>query len=309
MATGGSETLEERVLETANRLRLVQVDFADQSEQTRREYLSEQVEVALKGILPEERREFLERLASRFPTGSVGVQGGGDAAEGGPAGGPDLLRDTDLIVRSLVEVASELTEEQKELVLNSVGPGGGASSGGADLSIEVLEALREKLKLQPEVSIDGERLSRVLVPLVEFVCKLDPLVWNTWRTLSPRSGVRKSGNLGQSIGQYSSGEAQVSLEHVEEALKHLQRLTAAVITAVGRVGGQFAKSHLAKFSPTEISALVKMEGRVSVLVSHEVKCWRKYQELAGTLDEDSIDTEVRKVIVDYVESLMRGMGR
>ncbi|UCG49921.1 MAG: hypothetical protein JSU94_09080 [Phycisphaerales bacterium] len=308
MATGGSETLEDRVLETANRLRLIQVDFADQSEQTRRDYLSEQVEVALKGILPEERREFLERLASRFPTGSAGVHAGGDVVEGGSVGGPDVLRDTVLIVRSLVEVASELTQEQQELVLGAVGPSGGVPSGGADLSIEVLEAVRAKLKLRPEVSINGGRLSQVLVPLVEFVCKLDPLVWNMWRTLSPRSGVRRSGNLGQSMGQYSSGEAEVSLEQVEEALKHLQRLTAAVITAVGRVGGQFAKSHLAKYSPSEISALVKME-RGSVLVSHEVKCWRKYQELADTLNEDSIDTEVRKAIVDYVESLVKGMGR
>ena len=308
MATDGSATLEDRVLETANRLRLIQVDFADQNEQTRRDYLSEQVEVALKGILPEERRDFLEKLACRFPTGTIDVEAGSDVFEGGSPGGPDRLRDTDLIVQSLVEVASELTQEQKDLVLSKLGPEGGAPSVGADFSIEVIEALREKLKLRPEVSIDAGRLSQVLVPLVEFVCKLDPLVWNTWRALSPRSGVRRSGNLGQSIGQYSSGDAQVSLEQVDDALKHLQRLTAAVITAVGRVGGQFAKSHLAKYSPSEISALVKME-RGSVLVSHEVKCWRKYQELADTLNEDSIDTEVRKAIVDYVESLVKGMGR
>ncbi|MGB2863187.1 MAG: hypothetical protein WBC05_07655, partial [Sedimentisphaerales bacterium] len=73
-------------------------------------------------------------------------------------------------------------------------------------------------------------------------------------------------------------------------------------------GGQFAKRHLAKFSPLEIEVLVKMEPG-SVFVSHDVKCWKKYKELAEMLNEDSIEMEIRKAIVDYVESLTKGMGQ
>jgi len=40
-----------------------------------------------------------------------------------------------------------------------------------------------------------------------------------------------------------------------------------------------------------------------------VKCWRKYLELADMLNEDSIETEITKAIVSYVESLVKGMGR
>ena len=80
--------------------------------------------------------------------------------------------------------------------------------------------------------------------------------------------------------------------------------SAAMTTAVSRAGGQFARRHLGTFSPSEIAALVRTEPG-GVFVSHEVKCWRKYVELAERLDEDAIDMEIKKAIVDYVESLAK----
>ena len=62
------------LVETANRLRLIQVDFADESEQTRTTYLCEEIERALKSVLPDERNEFLERLLEKFPAGSFITQ-------------------------------------------------------------------------------------------------------------------------------------------------------------------------------------------------------------------------------------------
>ena len=62
MPADNSKKMEIRVLETANRLRLIQVDFADENEQTRRDYLCEEIERALKTVLPDERSEFLQRL-------------------------------------------------------------------------------------------------------------------------------------------------------------------------------------------------------------------------------------------------------
>jgi len=144
--------------------------------------------------------------------------------------------------------------------------------------------------------------------LVDFVLKLESLVWNTWRQLSPRSAVRPQGDLTTKIGQFLSSDAEISVNQVDDDLKVLQRLVAAMTSAVSRVGGQFAKRHLAKISPLEIEVLVKMEPG-SVFVSHDVKCWKKYKELAETLNEDSIEMEIRKAIVDYVESLTKGMGQ
>ena len=175
-------------------------------------------------------------------------------------------------------------------------------------SVELDQKLKQKFKVGDGCSISAENIAELCVILVDFVLKLEPLVWNTWRQLSPRSAVRPQGALTKKIGQYLNNEADVPVSQVDNDLKMLQRLIAAMTSAVSRAGGQFAKRHLARFSPLEIEALVKMETG-SVFVSHDVKCWKKYKELAETLNEDSIEMEIRKAIVDYVESLTKGMGQ
>jgi hypothetical protein len=164
------------------------------------------------------------------------------------------------------------------------------------------------LKVGDECSISAEKVVELNAILVDFALKLESLVWNTWRQLSPRSAIRSQGDLTKKIGRFLSDDAEISVNQVDDDLKVLQRLIAAMTSAVSRVGSQFAKRHLARFSPSEIEALVKMEPG-SVFVSHDVKCWKKYKELAEMLNEDSIEMEIRKAIVDYVESLAKGMGQ
>jgi hypothetical protein len=310
MPADGEDKLDNRVLETANRLRLIQVDFADQNEQTRTEYLCEEIERVLKTILPGERKEFLEKLMARFPTGNLAGQqlpAKGDGASGAKTG-LDKLADTDFLVSNLLEAAPRLTDEQKRIIGERLQQGQATARVQGACPEEAVQRLKAALKLGDELDVHDDRLAELLVLLTNFACRLDPLVWNTWRALSPRSDIRKPGDLAGAMGQFVSGEPEASPEQVEKALKELQRLTAAIITAVSRVGGQFARQHLTKFTPSEIEAQVRME-RGSVFQSHDVKCWRKYTELADLLNEDSIDTAIRRAVVEYVQSLMRGMGR
>ena len=53
---------------TVNRLRLIQIDFADQSQEVRENYLADEVEHALAKLLPEQRGPFLTELKARLPT-------------------------------------------------------------------------------------------------------------------------------------------------------------------------------------------------------------------------------------------------
>jgi hypothetical protein len=177
-----------------------------------------------------------------------------------------------------------------------------------DNSIELDQKLKQKFKVGDECSISAQKLTELNAILIDFVLKLETLAWNTWRQLSPRSAVRPRGDLAKKVEQLISSETEISANQVDDDLKVLLRLIAAMTSAVSRVGSQFAKRHLAKFSPSEIEALVKMEPG-SVFVSHDVKCWKKYKELAEMLNEDSIEMEIRKTIVDYVESLAKGMGQ
>ncbi len=304
------KNLKNCVLETSNRLRLIQVDFADESNETRIDYLCEEVERALKTILPEERSEFLQRLQERFPTGNITVQPMLKEQEGRSISVIDeaKLQNADFLVHSLLEIIPTLPIEQKESIIKKLQQVGLGAQVAQNYSGKSIEKLRTELQLGDEPGFDANRLTELIVLLAGFVYKLEPLVWNTWRKLSPRSGIRQSGDLRKTIGQFLNNDSNVSQEQVDNELKELQRLIAAVITAISRVGSQFAKHHLARFSPSEISTLVRMEHK-SVLVSHEVKCWRKYLSLADMLNEDSIETEITKAIVSYVESLVKGMGR
>lgn len=305
------ESFERCVCETARRLRLIQVDFADDSEQARKEYLHEEIERVLKTVLPELRPAFLEALQEHFPAGYLGPV----AAETTPVDGQDeregagRSRDPEAAVGCLLDLAAGLTAEQKEHMaarLQEAGftlrPARGEEGGAGS------EDLRTKLQLGEGADIKAQRLETLAVFLTEFAFKLEPLVWNTWRTLSPRSSIQPPRGLRKTVDQFLTGDSQALDQKVERELKMLQRLMAAIITAVGGVGRQFAKNHLARYSPAEISALVRME-RGGVLVSQEVKCWRKYSELAEALTEDSMEMELRKAIADYAESLLKGLDR
>jgi hypothetical protein len=302
--------MESHLLETANRLRLIQVDFADESEQTRKSYLCEEVEKALKSVLPDERNEFLERLSEKFPAGNFITQviSTETTAESPPAFDESELKNVEFLVRSLLEIAPTLSDEQKDFVNKNLQDAGLRPKARQDNSIELDRKLKQKFKVGDDCSISAEKIAELNAILVDFALKLESLIWNTWRQLSPRSAVRSQGALTEKIEQFLSDDAEVSVNQVDDDLKVLQRLIAAMTSAVSHVGSQFAKRHLARFSPSEIEALVKMEPG-SVFVSHDVKCWKKYKELAEMLNEDSIEMEIRKAIVDYVESLAKGMGQ
>ena len=310
MPANNSKKMEIRVLETANRLRLIQVDFADENEQTRRDYLCEEIERALKTVLPDERSEFLQRLQERFPIVNISTLPILKEQDNKRVSTPDeaKLQDADFLVHKLQKIFPELPGDKKESVTTKLRQMGLAPQVRENYSDESTEKLRILFQLDDDLNFDSDHLAELIILLANFVYKLEPLVWNTWKRLSPRSSIRRSSDLRKTIGQFLSNDSNVSQKHVDDELKELQQLSAAVITAIGRVGSQFAKQHLAKFSPAEISSLVKMEHR-SVLVSHEVKCWRKFIELSDTLNEDSIEMEITKAIVNYVESLVKGMGR
>jgi len=302
-----NKKLRVHVAATANRLRMIQVDFADDSDQTRREYLYEEIERALKAVLPDERTEFLEGLRSKFPTvGDFGAQPmfqGYETKERSTMG-RDMLDDPKSLVQLLVKIFSTLPTNGRESVIRGLQEGGIGLQGSQDYSEELLGQLQNILQPDDAAGLQPGRVTALAAVLTDFVIKLEPLVWSTWRKLSPHSSIRPSGNIKDTMKKFTGAGGDVMQEQVCDKLKELHQIITAMITAVGRAGDQFAKHHLSKLSPSEISALVRLE-RKGVLVSHEVKCWRKYQELASELTEASIEAQIREAIVDCVKSLMK----
>ncbi|UCC98191.1 MAG: hypothetical protein JSW66_20385 [Phycisphaerales bacterium] len=310
MPVNDKDKMENRVLETANRFRHIRAASADESDQARRDDLCEELEKTLATFLPAQRDEFLRRLLEQLATVGSAVQSGAQEQEsqGTSTIGEPGFRNVDSLIQSLLEIIPALTEEQKLIIDRRLQEAGLRPVAAPCKSTDSGQELKERLQISGELSASRRDLAELSTVLAEFALKLEPLVWNTWRALSPRSNIRPQGSLAKKIEQFLCKDCDVSSDSVGEDLKVLQRLIAALTTAVSRAGGQFAKSHAAKFSPSEIAALVRMEPG-GVFVSHEVKCWRKYVELAERLDEDAIDVEIKKGVVDYVESLGKGMGR
>lgn len=297
------------VAATANRLRLVQADFADESDEVRRGYLADEVQRALASVVPDEREAFLRELQEHFPTWDARVALGG--AQAAPVQTPTdqaELRDPSFLVTRLAELAGGLNPQQKQAITDKLREAGLAPPPVIDWPAQQAAAARHKLQMGAADPLDPGHVLELLAILAEFAASLDQLAWTTWRTVAPRSQIRRPIGLLKSLARFAAADPDVPRGQVSQDLDRLRQLVAAIISAISQAGRQFAHNHAVKFSPTEIESLASME-RGGMLVSREVKCWRKYVELSAGRDEASIEAEIMQSIADYAESLMKGLAR
>jgi hypothetical protein len=151
------------------------------------------------------------------------------------------------------------------------------------------------------------RTLELAAELADFGSRLDQLAWNTWRTINPRSRVRRPGELLKTMARFVQGDQDVGRGQVKQDIEALRRLIAALISSVNQAGRQFAQKHVEKYAPTEIEASARPGKKM--LEAIEVACWRKYIELAGQMDAASIEGELLLAIASYAEPLIIGTGR
>ena len=169
-------------------------------------------------------------------------------------------------------------------------------------------ALRSALGQSPGATIDAASAMDLAAMLAEFAASLDQVVWSTWKIVAPNSPLKRSSPARVSMSRYVAGEPGATREQVKQDLERLRQLTAALTAAVGQTGRVFAQKHVEKFAPGEIEHMAKASAG-SVLVGHEVKCWRKYVELAGPQDAQAIEREILGAMAGYAESLLKGLSK
>ena len=306
---GSTDKTKQLVAATANRLRMVQADFADQGAEVRREYLSEEVERALSNVVPDQRQAFLSDLMEQFPSwdARVEVQLRGEETTERTQTDARELQDPNFLVARLIDRAGELGESERKVLVERLKEAGLASISQGAWPEEAEAGLRQALRLPPE-PIDARRALELVGLASDFALRLDQLVWGAWQRIDPRSNIRRDKPLQQTLKAFLTGDQDVPRGQIAGDLEKLRQLIASLISAVGQAGRQFASRHLAKFSPVEIEALAGLEGG-GFLVSKEVKCWRKYVELAEALSEAAIENEIMETIANYAENLMKGLGR
>ncbi len=306
---------------TANRLRLVQIDFADEAPEARRGYLTEALEGALAEVQPEQRDAFLTELMARFPTWDPNLAVAAPRPEAAAPQAATLsradereLQDPSFLVSRLVDLAPQLTDEQRHNILARLRGAGLLPPPLAALPEEPLGHVRQVLGLPPDAALDTARLLVLLAALSDFVCSLDPLVWRTWGKLAPTSRFQGVAALRLALSRYVVAEGTVTDAQAEEELLKLRHLIASVVVAVGQAGKIAATdvvtSFMAPMAPSKVQDLVRFE-KGSIFVAEEVKCWRKYKDLAGKITDVAVEAAINEKIQRFIEELMkrRATGR
>jgi hypothetical protein len=298
------------VAATVNRLRLIQVDFADQSTDIRETYLADEVEHALAKVTPDQRPQFLAELKARFPTWDRQVDITAPSADASTGSSLDAreLQDYTFLISRLIDLAPTLSEEQRKTAIARLAEAGLAESGGGpEWPAAPLKALKTKLQLTDRDDVDPARLLELTSQLVAFIVSLDQLVWATWKQVAPKSDMKRPTPVQRSMARFVATENEVSPTQLGGDVDRLRQLCAGVISAIAQAGSLFAQRHVAKFSVANIEAYAdKMPG---MLVGKEVKCWRQYKELATAMDVQTIEIEIQNAIAEYTETLIRGRSR
>ena len=287
----------------ASRLKMLQANFADDTPATRQTYLSEEIDRALKGIVPAKRKLYLQALGERFPAWQ-----GAQAAPVAPppqAAAPEAP--SELLARFL-QVAASLSPDARAEFIQKLKEAGLAPREAGPATLDLTAEEKKKLGLAAEAQLQVERAIKLLVAESEMVLALDQLAWTLWKQLAPKSVHRKDAEMVKLSGQYLAGDVEVSRQQLVQALEKTRRLIAGLMGAVGRAGDMYAKKTVARLSPEGIEDLARIERKWSE--SLEVAAWRVYVRLAKEhLSEPAIANGIQEAMAKVAGDLMTGPGR
>jgi hypothetical protein len=283
----------------ASRLWMLQTSFADDPPSARHEYLVEEIERSIKDVVESRRSEYLAALMERFP-GPERI----DAPYFRPPEVENVEKGPQEIADELIARLPEFSNEAKAVLAQKLQALGlfASASRGVELPLELLG----RLGITPKDTLDEERMVKLFTALLEIVVTLDHLIWNVWKNVAPKSSVRRdsgSDNPRRTIGRYLSGDREVATLQISQMLDKTRQLTAGLLSAIGPAGEIFARKHLEKFAPEKIRAGVeaKSPGFISNV---ELKCWRRYVELAADLSGHAVEMQIVDGIVAYTEELI-----
>ncbi len=293
------DVLSTRAKTTAARLRLLQGRFADDTDTTRQEELAEVVKQALSTIDPGDRSSFLRHLADSFPTWHT------DATPVEPV--PGVTEGPPSAAQLVTEIVA-LPADVQQQVLQGLEQHGLAAPPAATAAPTPDAAAQDLMREMGLAELDPERVFVLFQRLAQFIKSFERVTWSTWRLIAPRSSIKRTAASADMISAFVSGQGDTTLEDVDSNLELLRKLAAALVASISQIGQRITQEYFARMSPKEIETLIGVE-KGGLLTSREVRCWRKYEELAGTFDEMAFEQEVKSMIAAYVESLLKTSGQ
>jgi hypothetical protein len=293
---------------TANRLRLIQADLADEPADARRAHLNDEVKAALEKVPASERNDFLSAVEDRFPAWEGGRVVTGSDGNSAMLSATDMaeFNDPAFLLRQLLKAAPSMSDEQRREAGEQLSAAGIAPAGAGEVPQEAFSRAKAAMQIPADGDADAGRMLEAGALLAEQVILLDALCWKIWRQIAPESGYRSVTPLSTLLASYVSGGGETGRGQVAEALERFRALTAALTSSVGKVG-RTVYAELAEFSPSQVESLAKADKKWNE--SMELAAWRKYRELAGKLDEATVESKVRQSVARSVEEIVRPRGR
>ncbi len=289
-----------------NRLKYLQSNLADETPENRQNYLEDELRRALQAIPASKRGAHLDALAERFPSWELATVS---------VNTPSAItqRTPDEIVKAFLELAPQLSGEQREDVKQRLAALGMIVSSNKPIEGDALADVQAKLKLGAEDPIDPQRLGKLFAALADTMLTLDQLAWNLWRSAAPKSPIRRDtsqGDLRLLMRRSLSGDAEASAAQVQKQLEATRQLIAGLLAGLGPAGKNFARRYQQRYTPDAIRDVVRAEGGGGGMFANaEAKCWKKYTELANEITDASIESDVQEAVVKYAEDLIRGLNR
>jgi peptidoglycan hydrolase-like protein with peptidoglycan-binding domain len=289
-----------------NRLKYLQANLAEETGENRQVYLEEELRRALQTVPASKRGLYLDALAERFPTWELAT-----VAVGNPAAVTQPT--TDEIVKAFLQLAPQLSGEQRENVKQKLAALGLVIATNKPIEGEALADVQTKLKLGPDDPIDPQRLGKLFAAFAEVMLTLDQLAWNVWRSAAPKSPIRRDtsqGDLRMLTRRSLAGDAEASAAQVQKQLEGTRQLVAGLLAGLGPAGRNFARRYQQRYAPDAIREAVRAEGGGGGLFANaEARCWKKYTDLAAEITDATIENDVQEAVVKYAEDLIRGTNR
>lgn len=288
-----------------NRLKYLQANLAEETPENRQAYLEDELRRALQTVPASKRGAYLDALAERFPTWELAT-----VAVTTPNAVTKLTPDE--VVKSFLQLAPQLSAEQRENVKQQLAALGMIVSSNKPIEGEALADVQAKLKLGPNDPIDPQRMGKLFAALAEVMFTVDQLAWNVWRSAAPKSGIRRDnaqGDLRMLMRRSLSGDAEASAAQVQLQLEATRKLVAGLLAGLGPAGKNFARRYQQRYSPDAIRESMKAEGGGGLFGNAEARYWKKYTEVAAEITDQLIESDVQDAVVKYAEDLIRGTNR
>lgn len=288
--------------EMAASLRLLQTTGADEPVEQRQTLIEDQVRRGLQKVPAAQRTRYLERLTAQFPgglTGSAPVTSSSVSASRIPT-------TPDEVGAMAGEAWARFSPEQRRLLRERLAAAGVIESSAPAEPADLSEA-KKAFGLTPAENLMALRLGRLSLMETDFLVKIDQLAWGTWKQVAPQATLKKDpafGDLKGQIRRYLRGDAEITDQMIAQQLDRTRQLAAALLGGLGAASKGFSKRYLTRFAPDAVKDIVKMEGGIPAFGA-EGKFWRKYVELAGEINEQSIQNDLMEAVARLVEEMMK----